>query len=43
MILARLVFGTINSWSAGATEKSAGAEQTAAVLIDLIFSGIKNP
>lgn len=44
MILARLVFGTINSlvdWYAA--EKSAGAEQTAAVLIDLIFNGIKNP
>lgn len=43
-VLARLVFGTINSlvdWYD--TEKSAGTEQTSAVLIDLIFNGIKNP
>ena len=43
-ILARLLFGTINSlvdWYAA--DKSAGAEQTAAVLIDLIFNGIMKP
>jgi len=42
-ILARLVYGTINSlvdWYD--PEKSAGAEQTGDVLIDLIFQGLQN-
>ena len=41
-VLARLIFGTINSlvdWYA--TEKSAGTDHVGAVLIDLIFNGIK--
>lgn len=41
-ILARLVYGTINSlvdWYD--SEKSAGAQQTGDVLVDLIFQGIR--
>jgi AcrR family transcriptional regulator len=43
-VLARLLFGTINSlvdWYD--SEKSAGAQQTGEVLVDLIFHGIHNP
>ncbi|HEY4557539.1 MAG TPA: TetR/AcrR family transcriptional regulator [Enteractinococcus sp.] len=43
-VLARLLFGTINSlvdWYD--SEKSAGAQQTGEVLVDLIFQGIHNP
>ena len=43
-VLARLLFGTINSlvdWYD--SEKSAGAQQTGEVLVDLIFHGIHSP